>query len=132
MHIQFARDARSAYEYGCDLRRLYPWPGVADPLWGSAIASVRVGESTTRHAHDEHETFLFLSGHGQITIGHETEAVTAGDVVYIPLNSEHEVKTLSTTEPLTFLTIYWGGPDANARMIDMSRRLTTHEVSGST
>lgn len=129
MHIQFARNAESAYEYGCDLRRLYPWPGVADPLWGSAIASVRVGESTTRHAHDEHETFLFLSGRGRITIGDETEVVTGGDMVYIPLEVEHEVENLSETEPLTFLTIFWGSPEAKARMLDQAAQLRQDEVT---
>jgi oxalate decarboxylase/phosphoglucose isomerase-like protein (cupin superfamily) len=119
MHIQFQRDASSKYEYGCDLRRLYPWAGVADPLWGSAIASVRPNESTTPHSHDEHETFLILSGSGEITVDGEVQAISRGDVIYLPPNSHHTVKNLSEDGRLDFLTIFWGSPEANERMMAM-------------
>ena len=123
MHIQFAKDAKSAYEYGCDLRRLYPWQDVSDPLWGSAIASVRPGESTSPHSHDEEETFLILSGRGEISIDGETAEVTKGDMIYLPRNSYHTIKNLSNEERLDFLTIFWGSPEANERMIEMSKAL---------
>jgi mannose-6-phosphate isomerase-like protein (cupin superfamily) len=123
MHIQFQRDAASKYEYGCDLRRLYPWAGVADPLWGSAIASVRPHESTTLHSHDEHETFLILSGDGEIAVDDEVEKISRGDVIYLPPNSEHTVRNLSGEHRLDFLTIFWGSPEANERMVAMAREL---------
>jgi mannose-6-phosphate isomerase-like protein (cupin superfamily) len=128
MHIQFARDARSNYEYGCDLRRLYPWQGVADPLWGSAIASVRPGESTTAHSHDEHETFLILKGHGRIGVDGETSEISEGDVIYLPPNSHHVVENLSQEERLDFLTIFWGSPEANERMIQLAEELTARRA----
>lgn len=119
MHIQLQRDASSRYEYGCDLRRLYPWAGVTDPLWGSAIASVRPNESTTPHSHDEHETFLILSGRGEITVDGEVQAIAQGDVIYLPPNSHHMVTNLSGESRLDFLTIFWGSPEANERMVAM-------------
>ena len=122
--IQYARNAVQAYEYGCDLRRLYPWPGVADPLWGSAIASVRPGERTTPHSHDEHETFVVLSGSGVIEVDQESAPVTAGDVIYLAPNSHHTMKNTSQTERLDFIPIFWGSPEANARMVEMARTLT--------
>jgi mannose-6-phosphate isomerase-like protein (cupin superfamily) len=125
MHIQFERDAQSKYEYGCDLRRLYPWAGVTDPLWGSAIASVRPSESTTPHSHDEHETFLILSGRGEISVDDEVQQISRGDVIYLPPNSHHTVRNLSAEDRLDFLTIFWGSPEANERMMAMVDQLRT-------
>jgi mannose-6-phosphate isomerase-like protein (cupin superfamily) len=123
MQIARARGAATAYEYGCDLRRLYPWSGVADPLWGSAIASVRPGEATSPHSHDEEETFIILAGQGSITIDGESENVETGDVIYLPRNSHHAIANGSASERLDFLTIYWGSAEARARMIDEVGRL---------
>jgi mannose-6-phosphate isomerase-like protein (cupin superfamily) len=118
MHIARARNAQTTYEYGCDLRRLYPWAGVADPLWGSAIASVRPGEATTPHAHDEEETFIILAGTGTITIDGTADRVETGDVIYLPRGSSHTIANASTSERLDFLTIFWGSPEARARMAE--------------
>lgn len=119
MYIQFRRDATSKFEYGCDMRRLYPWASVVDPLWGSAIASVRPGECTTPDFHDEHETFLVLSGRGEITVDDEVQEISDGDVVYLPPNSHHVVRNLSDEHRLEFLSIFWGSPEANERMLGM-------------
>lgn len=121
MHIQRKRDECSKYEYGCDLRRLYPWKGVAAPLWGGSIASVRPGEATTPHAHDESETFLVLQGSGKMRIEAEEEVLVAGDVVFIPKNETHSFQNLSSAEPLVFLSIYWDSPEARERMRTLVR-----------
>lgn len=119
MNIQRFREAQAKYEYGCDLRRIYPWQDVASPVWGTAIASVRPGECTTPHAHNEFETFLVLSGKGQMTIEDEREEMTAGDVVFIPKGKNHRFANLSTTDPLVFLTIFWDSPEARERMAEL-------------
>jgi mannose-6-phosphate isomerase-like protein (cupin superfamily) len=116
MHIQRAKDSVSKFEYGCDLRRLYPWGKVAEPSWGGCIASVRPNESTTRHAHDEFETFIVLSGRGRMTIGSESEQLVDGDVVFIPKNQEHEFLNLSDQQPLVFLSVFWDSPEARERL----------------
>ena len=121
MKIARCRDAKVTYEYGCDLRRLFPWTGVVDPLWGGAIASVRPLEATSPHSHDEEETFIILSGVGDISIDGERASVTRGDVIYLPRNSHHTIHNTSSTERLEFLTIFWGSPEANARMAEMVR-----------
>jgi oxalate decarboxylase/phosphoglucose isomerase-like protein (cupin superfamily) len=119
MIILRALDAETSFIYGCDLRRLFPWPGVADPLWGSAIASVRPGESTTEHGHDEEETFLILSGSGTISVDGEVRPIGRGDLIYLPRHSRHFVANGSSDAPLEFLSIFWGSPEANARMAEM-------------
>src|ERR1700753_748726 len=116
MKIARSMDARSNYEYGCDLRRLYPWPDVANPLWGSAIASVRIGGATTPHSHDEEETFLILSGEARISSDDEHQDVSRGDLIYLPRNSRHSIANTSTCMLLEFLTIFWGSPEADRRM----------------
>jgi len=117
LNIQKAKDAHSAYEYGCDLRRIYPWQGIADPkYWGSAIASIRPSEITTSHHHDEEETFIVISGQGIITVDNESDDVEAGDVIYLPRGSEHTLKNSSSADPLVFLTIFWGSPEAREAM----------------
>ena len=116
MNIQRGRDALVKYEYGCDLRRLYPWSGVASPVWGSAIASVRPAETTTPHAHDEAETFLVLSGRGRMEIDGEADVLEDGDVVFIPKGTTHRFQNLSGDAPLVFLSIFWDSPEARERM----------------
>lgn len=109
--------ALTKYEYGCDLRRLYPWKEVADPLfWGSAIASVRVGEATTPHSHDEEETFIIMSGTGMMTVDGESTPVVVGDVVYLPRGSTHTLANTAPDQALSFLTIFWGSPEARQAM----------------
>jgi oxalate decarboxylase/phosphoglucose isomerase-like protein (cupin superfamily) len=122
MSLKISRSAKahSTYEYGCDLRRIYPWKDVADPLfWGAAIASVRVGDATTPHSHDEEETFFVLSGNGMMTIDGETAPVGAQDVVYLPRGSTHTLANIGTDQPLVFLTVYWGSPEARASLRDV-------------
>jgi len=125
MNIARSSEAAIRYEYGCDLRRLFPWPGVANPLWGSAIASVRPNEQTSPHSHGEEETFIILSGGGDISIDGEMASVQRGDVIYLPRNSHHTIRNTSGIEPLEFLTIFWGSPEANSRMIAMVRAQVT-------
>lgn len=122
IQVQKASDAEVNYEYGCDLRRLYPWDGVADPVfWGSAIASVRPNECTTAHSHDEDESFVVMSGTGTIHVDDESTSVGAGDVIYLPRNSTHRFQNDSGQDPLVFLTIYWGSPEAKAALAQTLR-----------
>ncbi|EGJ30173.1 AraC-like ligand binding protein, partial [Moorena producens 3L] len=117
MYIQRKIEALSKYEYGCDLRRLYPSQDLSNPLyWGSAIASVRPGECTTPHKHDELETFIVLAGKGRMYIEAEEEDLEAGDVVFIPREQTHRFQNLSNQDPLTFITIFWDSPEAREQI----------------
>jgi mannose-6-phosphate isomerase-like protein (cupin superfamily) len=49
-------------------------------------------EAMHRHSTERNEELLvFLKGHGQVVLGTEAVAVNAGDVLYIPPHTEHEV-----------------------------------------
>jgi len=116
LKIQRAAAASTAYEYGCDLRRLFPWEGVANPFWGAAHASVRAGERTTLDKHGESETFIMLRGQGRMVIDDESEVLEEGDIVFIPKNSVHYIENTSQSEPLTFISIFWDSPEARERI----------------
>ena len=102
-----------AEEYGGSFRRIYPWRGVAEPTWGSAFMTLRPGESSDAHDHDEEETFFFITGVGTITVDRETRPVGKGDVVYLPRFSRHSVTNTSKSQVLEFLCVWWGAPAAN-------------------
>lgn len=125
MHIQRKSASTSKYEYGCDLRRLFPWKDIVEPSWGSAIASVRPGEATTPHSHDEFEMFLVLSGSGKMAIEHESSIMEEGDVVFIEKHKKHQFTNASKNEPLVFLTIFWDSPEARERLRSL---LATEQV----
>jgi mannose-6-phosphate isomerase-like protein (cupin superfamily) len=117
MYIARKGESKSQYEYGCDLRRIYPWPGTCDPgYWGAAMASVRQGEATTIDSHDEFETFIIISGKGLMEIGEEAEVVTDGDVILIPKNCSHRIRNVDDREPLVFLSIFWDSEEAREKM----------------
>lgn len=119
MHIQRKSQSSSKYEYGCDLRRLFPWKNVVEPSWGGGIATVRPGEATTPHAHNEFEMFLVLSGSGKMGIENESSLMHEGDVVFIEKHKTHHFTNASNQEPLVFLSIYWDSPEARERLRTM-------------
>lgn len=98
-------------EYGCHFRRLFPWGVTRQSPFGSAWAVVGPGTSTTPHAHDEEETFIFLGGEGTMSVdGHEFP-VGKGDTVYLEPFSAHTVRNTGR-EPLELLCVWWGAPPA--------------------
>ena len=111
MHIRKARADVSKSEYGGNFRRIYPWAGVSTPPWGSAWMTIAAGEASNPHNHDEEETFIILSGTGIMTVDGESQDVEKGDVIYLPRFSQHHLQNASSTEPLEFLTVWWGAPE---------------------
>lgn len=83
--------------------------GINNPKmpFGMTYCEVPPSHSTTEHEHHESETFLILSGKGEMKIGDETRTVLEGDVVLIPQFFEHKLRNLSSTIPLKFVSIYW-------------------------
>ncbi|OKK03482.1 MULTISPECIES: cupin domain-containing protein [unclassified Streptomyces] len=101
-------------EYNVAGRRLFPWPGVPEPFWGGAWVSVPEGETSTSHNHDENEMFFIFEGTGVMRIGDEERRVSKGDTIFITPFKDHTL-TNDTDKPLIFLTIWWGGAEAEAK-----------------
>ncbi|HEX6367441.1 MAG TPA: cupin domain-containing protein [Longimicrobium sp.] len=94
-------------EYGCDLRRLFPWEPMRARPFGGAWAVLNEGDATTPHAHDEEETFVFVGGEGVMNVDGREMAVRRGDTVYLEPFSVHTVRNTGT-EPLEMLCMWWG------------------------
>ncbi len=67
---------------------------------------VAPNQKTKEHRHDERESFLILSGEGNIDSESNLQKVKAGDLIHFdPFESHSLVNT--GVETLSFLTIYW-------------------------
>lgn len=63
------------------------------------------GKSVTPHHHAVlEEIYYILSGSGVMTIGDESQAVSAGDAIYIPKNNVHTL-TNTGTEDMKILLV---------------------------
>lgn len=107
MHVQPASQATLSKEYGGQFRRLFPWPETVDTPWGSAWMTIKPGTSSLPHAHDERETFIIVSGAGEMTVDQQSRGVSRGDVIYLPPFSRHSLRNTSADEDLELLCIWW-------------------------
>ncbi len=110
MQIRKASTDIAKEEYGGTFRRLYPWEGIANPPWGSAWMTIAPDQASIPHNHDEEETFLILSGDGEMEVDGATRIVEKGDVIYLPRFSNHKLRNISSTSALELLCIWWGAP----------------------
>jgi mannose-6-phosphate isomerase-like protein (cupin superfamily) len=114
MYVQPAAQAKPNEEYGGAFRRLFPWPETVQTPWGSAWMTIRPGTSSLAHSHDEQETFIILSGSGEMKVGEEVRPVGKGDVIYLPPFSMHSLTNTSADETLELLCIWWDAETAAA------------------
>jgi mannose-6-phosphate isomerase-like protein (cupin superfamily) len=64
-----------------------------------------VGAAVGAHFHREtEEIYYIMSGTGEMTVGGETEKVSAGDAVYIPVNNIHTLKNTGG-EPMKIMLV---------------------------
>ncbi|MDH2343605.1 cupin domain-containing protein [Bradyrhizobium sp. SSUT77] len=110
--VKRSEGARFTFEYNCHLRRLFPWPNIADtkkPTTELGLIWVVVDErmEIQGHAHDEEESFVIVSGKAVLGLkGQETE-LRPGDVAYIPRSWFHTMKNPGD-EKLVYIDLYWG------------------------
>jgi len=107
MYMQPVSEAEVKDEYGGDFRRLFPWPDTVETPWGSAWMTIKPGTSSMPHSHGERETFIILSGGGEMRVGEERRPVVKGDVIYLPPFSEHSLTNTSADQALELLCIWW-------------------------
>lgn len=107
---RFANE-QATNEYNCALKRLLPWPNIAEtkrPIseFGIIWVTVAAGDTVDTHAHDEEEAFLFVSGTGQVIVDGQSQPVSGGDFVYVDRNRQHSIIAGDQSE-LVFIDIYW-------------------------
>ncbi|MGH3829719.1 MAG: cupin domain-containing protein [Pseudonocardiaceae bacterium] len=87
-------------------KRLFPWPNVESPSWGSAWVVLPPGQVSTPHAHSEDEIFFIVEGSGKIRVGAEARNIAFGDTIYIRNESEHEL-TNDGAGRLVYVSVWW-------------------------
>jgi methionyl-tRNA synthetase len=107
MIIQSLIPSEITNEYGINIRRVYPHKGIMEnPPFGSSWGIIEPKGSTTPHSHHELETFYIVEGEGEMTIDGDTSIVKAGDTIYIPAFTTHQLRNLQDKE-LRFIAIWW-------------------------
>jgi quercetin dioxygenase-like cupin family protein len=72
------------------------------------VFDIEKGGFTPKHSHAwEHEIF-FHAGKGEVLLGDEWKAVEPGHAVFIPGNTEHQIRNTGT-EDLTFICVIPSG-----------------------
>lgn len=107
MFIQKLDPEKFAQAFGILCQYVYPWDGVVKPPFGSMWCIVEPGKTASAHNHHEGETFVIMQGNGVLRVDNESVAVTAGDVIYLPPLSMHELRNTAADQTLTFLSVYW-------------------------
>lgn len=93
------------HEYDLDGSRLLPWEGMKSPF-GGAWCVVRPGTESRRHSHDEYELFIAIDGRANVRVGNEFVVAEKGDLILLPLNTEHSVVNDSDSD-FHFYSIWW-------------------------
>ena len=76
-----------------------------------------IKENVPLHKHQHHsENVLILEGEGLMTLGAITKEIKAGDIIFIPANTFHEVKVTSE-KPLKLISIQSPKFDGTDRVI---------------
>lgn len=82
-------------------RRTQNIVGGASPLQAASFCLGMVtldphGGQVPWHNHDQEEVYLILEGRAEICVGAERGTITAGQTVYIPSGTHHQLTNLST------------------------------------
>jgi methionyl-tRNA synthetase len=96
---------------GIRMSDVVPWPGLVAAPFSAAWAEVAPGHRSRRHMHHEAETWFVIAGDGLVKGDGEVK-VSAGDSIYLPPFSEHEIVNPLGGGPLRFLTAWWTSPEA--------------------
>ncbi|NER81332.1 MAG: cupin domain-containing protein [Leptolyngbya sp. SIO1D8] len=83
---------------------LHPDKQSIDLRYSLAHATVPVGETSVDHALTTSEVYYLLSGHGDMHINDEVQAVGPGDAIYIPPNARQFIRNTGS-EPIVFICI---------------------------
>jgi methionyl-tRNA synthetase len=104
---KFARHELEVEPHDVRFKDLYPWDAIADTPFGASLAVVEPRGRTVLHSHTPAETFVICRGSGTMTIDQRATQVAAGDVIYNPPHSVHQLVNDSSTEDLVFVSVFW-------------------------
>ena len=102
-----ARSYRTSGPHERELKVLIS-PSLQKGVKGLAVGMTILapGKSSSFHSHDgECETWLIVSGEGEVRVGEERELVGPESVVFLPRNIKHQIIN-TAQEPLRMFWIY--------------------------
>ena len=102
--IRYTQSKEYFFKEGCFINELSN--RAQDDALSIARARVRPGERTRRHRlHDRIERYVVLQGNGEVELDDlPPQAVSAGDVVTIPVGCPQRIRNTGTTD-LVFLAL---------------------------
>ena len=80
-------------------------PGTGAATSGSSLLEVDPGFRLARHTDSAEESIVVLAGRAAVTVGDETSAAAAGDIVLVPADVPHEVRNAGD-DVLRFAAVY--------------------------
>jgi mannose-6-phosphate isomerase-like protein (cupin superfamily) len=91
---------------------IYSFPVSSDSLSSSFVIFIK--KEVKKHKHISHSEHVYvLEGEGEMLLGDKTFRIKKGDVIFIPMNTPHAVKTTSVS-PVKVLSVqspYFDGKD---------------------
>ena len=79
-------------------------PGTVGMMSGLVV--LKPGEAMHRHSTESNEEeIVFLAGRATLGIGAETVGATAGEIVYIPPRTPHEIRNASGSDELRYVWV---------------------------
>jgi mannose-6-phosphate isomerase-like protein (cupin superfamily) len=58
---------------------------------------VEPGARQVRHSHDPEQVYVVVAGEGEMFVGDDRRPVAAGDLVYVPPNTDHGIENTGET-----------------------------------
>lgn len=95
-----------AWAYDMYVSGLFSSEEIPGLPFGSVYGSVPPGVNSKRHAHQDGEIFVVLSGAANVVLDGESSRLEAGDAIYIPPFTRHEIVN-DSDEDFDILSIGW-------------------------
>jgi methionyl-tRNA synthetase len=109
-----AYDADALHDaFGIDMSTIGLGP-IEEMGVGAGWGRVAPGRSSDPHQHDEIETFVIVTGSGDLIVDKKVHPVSAGTVIQFEPFETHFLENTGQTD-LLFATFYWRNPDRAAR-----------------
>ncbi|MHB1296850.1 MAG: cupin domain-containing protein [Anaerolineae bacterium] len=74
--------------------------------FGHAWGYLEAHHAMEGHRHPSAEVYVFIDGEGVVIVGEEQQAVSAGEVIEIPVDAYHTVRNDSDA-PLLWFALWW-------------------------
>jgi mannose-6-phosphate isomerase-like protein (cupin superfamily) len=104
-HVRISEIAPREFPAGRATRVFAGVAGLPVQQFAAGQSTVYPGGGVPLHRHSNEEVYVILRGSGEMTVGEERVAVTAGSAVYLPPGTPHALRNTGG-EDLILLWVY--------------------------